>query len=255
MAKKKKKKDDGAGSSWMASYTDLVTVLFALFVMLYALSEVDEELWAQFVLAAAFNPTIHSPFDIAGQGINELVGSGIMTLPDFNTVQFERPEMQDQNQVAADAMQEIVEELRTYFGEVGFGDNITAEFEDGRITLTTHGDVYFDAGRSTIRPEIFHILDAIGLAIQEIPNVEVTVEGHTDSDPINTAVYPSNWRLSSARAQSVAEHFMYTMGVIEPDRVDIRGRGEYHPVADNATAEGRQANRRVVIILQQADTN
>ncbi|MDR2167842.1 MAG: OmpA family protein [Clostridiales bacterium] len=114
--------------------------------------------------------------------------------------------------------------------------------------------MYFDTGRSEIRPITYPILEVIGRAIaflQESMEIFIMVEGHTDNVPI-TGRYMDNWALSNARAASVLRHLTYYLDVIAPERISAVGFGEYRPVATNDTAEGRQLNRRVVIRITQA---
>jgi len=256
MAKKQKKKDEGVKSDWMTSYADMVTVLFALFVMLYALSEVDEALWQEFALAAAIGQGSIEPFDFAGDGVNELMGNGIMDLPMFDLAVFEFvPGQHGQGQAGQHEMEIFQEILQTYFGQAGLGNAIEIEFDgEGQLLITTHGDMYFDSGQAWIRPETFEILDVIASAINNLAGVRVSVEGHTDNVPIDTARFPDNLELSVARAASIARYFIDHQGV-DPAIIRATGFGEHHPVADNATVEGRQANRRVEIRIYETNNN
>ena len=261
MAKRKKKGQEGGGSSWLTSYADLVTVLFALFVMLYAMSDVDEERWAEFARAAARGtPSATAIFDFAGEGINELVGNGILDLPFFDLAVFEFTPP-GETQVQVNEMEIMADILQTYFGEAMLEGAIAEgaidvlyDADAGMVLITTHGDMYFDSGQATIRPEIFPILDIIGSAIGSLPGAQVSVEGHTDNVPIRTAQFQDNWALSTARATNILRYFVYTLGVIEPDRIQAVGHGEYRPIADNTTAEGMQRNRRVEIRIFGADS-
>ena len=256
MAKKQKKKDEGVKSEWMTSYADMVTVLFALFVMLYALSEVDEALWQEFALAAAIGSGSIEPFDFAGDGVNELLGNGVMDLPLFDLAIFEFvPGQHGQGEAAQHEMEIFQEILQTYFGEAGLGDSIQIEFDgEGQLLITTHGDMYFDSGQAWIRPETFEILDVIASAINNLTGVRVSVEGHTDNVPIGTARFPDNLELSVARAASISRYFIDVMGV-DPAIIRATGFGEHHPVADNATDYGRQRNRRVEIRIYEINNN
>ncbi|MCL2236379.1 MAG: flagellar motor protein MotB [Defluviitaleaceae bacterium] len=256
MAKRKKKEEGGGGSLWLLSYSDLMTVLFALFVMLYALSEVDEELWERLVIAASFGNNLPAPMDFAGQGINNLMGNGIVALPDFNTVSFERPIAGGEGGQEQNRMEVVADVLRTYFAyELMVGELVDVAIgEDGRITISMHGDMYFAPGQAIVRPEIMPIIEAVASGIGELRDtVIVSVEGHTDSDPINTLLFPDNRALGSARARAVANLLIYEFQVVDPAMVTVVSHGEHHPVADNNTAEGRAANRRVEIILTQVD--
>ncbi|MCL2620108.1 MAG: flagellar motor protein MotB [Defluviitaleaceae bacterium] len=256
MARRKKKEEGGGQALWLLSYSDLMTVLFALFVMLYALSDVDEELWERLVIAASFGNNIPAPTQFSGEGINDLMGNGIMTLPDFNTLSFERPvqggDGQQQNQ-----MEFVAEQLRTYFAYyLMVGDHVEVEIgEHGEVIISAHGDMYFDSGQATIRPEVMPILEAIAMALNELRGtVNVSVEGHTDNVPMRgSIVFPDNRMLGAGRARAVANLMIYTFQVVDPEMVTVVSHGEHRPVADNATPEGRQQNRRVEIILTQVN--
>ncbi|MCL2572972.1 MAG: flagellar motor protein MotB [Defluviitaleaceae bacterium] len=256
MAKKQKKKEEGAKSDWMTSYADMVTVLFALFVMLYAMSEVDEERWAEFARAASIGTGSIAPFEFEGQGVNNLMGSGVMDLPAFDLAVFDfQPGQHGQGQHGVHQMEITADILQTYFGEAGLGDSIDVEFDgEGQILISTHGDMYFDSGQAFIRSETFPILEVIASAINNLSGVRVSIEGHTDNVPIATARFPDNLELSVARAASISRYFIDVQGV-NPAIIRATGFGEHHPIADNTTEEGRQANRRVEIRIYEINGN
>jgi chemotaxis protein MotB len=121
------------------------------------------------------------------------------------------------------------------------------------LVITVVGDVLFDSGKAKIRPEAYTILDKISSVLKEnVPDLKVGIEGHTDNQPIQYSGWKSNWELSSARALSVLHYIVDEKG-ISPERISAIGYGEYQPVAPNGTKEGRQLNRRVeIVILPQA---
>jgi chemotaxis protein MotB len=106
--------------------------------------------------------------------------------------------------------------------------------------------VLFTSGSSMLQPEAMPILEKIANIMKAYPN-PIRVEGFTDSKPINTAVFPSNWELSTARSASVVR--LFTGHGLEPQRMAAMGFGEYKPVASNDTEEGRSKNRRVVLVV------
>jgi len=259
MAKKRKAEEKDNGGSWLASYADMVTIMFALFVLLYALSEVNEELLVSFALAfsGAGSPAV---LDFGGDGINDLLGHGIIDMPAMDMSLF---------QITPDAggpgygqggpsVYEIVgEALRTYFGETAFGDATLADVinveidEDTGVLISFFGGMLFDSGRSDLRPDTLPVLATVALEIAAFPELNIAIEGHTDNVPINTAQYSNNWWLSNARATSVLQYFYYGNFNIHPARLSAQGFGEYRPIASNLTEEGRQLNRRVEIRLFQ----
>lgn len=117
------------------------------------------------------------------------------------------------------------------------------------LVITILGDVLFDSGKAKIRPESYPILDKVATVLKEnVPGLNVGIEGHTDSVPIKFSGWKSNWELSTARALSVL-HYLVEEKDIFPQRVSALGYGEYRPVASNSTKEDRQLNRRVEIVI------
>ena len=117
------------------------------------------------------------------------------------------------------------------------------------LVITVVGDVLFDSGKAKIRPQSFPILDKVTTVLKEnVPELNVGIEGHTDNLPIKFSGWKSNWELSTARALSVL-HYIVEEKNISPERVSAIGYGEYRPVASNSTKEGCQLNRRVEIVI------
>lgn len=117
------------------------------------------------------------------------------------------------------------------------------------LVITVLGDLLFDSGKAKIRREAYAVLDKVAQVLAEdVPDLEVGVEGHTDNQPITHSGWKSNWELSAARALSVVHYLIDEKG-IPPERLSAIGYGEYNPVAYNDTREGRQLNRRVEIVI------
>src|SRR5690606_11386470 len=106
--------------------------------------------------------------------------------------------------------------------------------------------ILFPSGVATLSPHAVNILEQLAATLAPFPN-PIRVEGHTDNVPINTRAFPSNWELSAARAASVVHLFM-RQG-LAPERLAVIGLGEHRPIAANDTPEGRNANRRVVLVI------
>ena len=141
-------------------------------------------------------------------------------------------------------------------------DRLAQEIQDKQVRLqmmekglviTVVGDVLFDSGKAKIRQEASPILDKVaGVLSENVPQLNIGIEGHTDNEPIRFSGWKSNWELSSARALSVLHYLVDQKGIL-PSRVSAIGYGEYRPVASNDTKDGRQLNRRVeIVILPQA---
>ncbi len=126
---------------------------------------------------------------------------------------------------------------------------VKLEMMEKGLVITVVGDVLFDSGKGKIRPQSSPILDKVATVLQEnVPQLNVGIEGHTDNLPIKFSGWKSNWELSTARALSVL-HYLVEEKNISPERVSTIGYGEYRPVASNGNEEGRQLNRRVEIVI------
>ena len=126
---------------------------------------------------------------------------------------------------------------------------VKLEMMEKGLVITVVGDVLFDSGKAKIRPQSFPILDKVATVLKEnVPELNVGIEGHTDNAPIRFSGWKSNWELSTARALSVL-HYLVEEKNISPERASAIGYGEYRPVASNSTKEGRQLNRRVEIVI------
>jgi chemotaxis protein MotB len=135
---------------------------------------------------------------------------------------------------------------------------LTQEIEDKQVKLqmmkkglviTFVADILFDSGKAKIKPQNFALLDKVArVLIENVPENNIGIEGHTDNRPIKYSGWKSNWELSTARALAVL-HYLVDKKGISPQRVSAIGYGEYRPVASNVTRAGRQKNRRVEIVI------
>jgi len=126
---------------------------------------------------------------------------------------------------------------------------VKLQMMDKGLVITFLADVLFDSGKAKIRPEVYSILDKVAVVLKDnVPHLNVGIEGHTDNQPIKYSGWKSNWELSTARALSILHYFVDEKG-ITPARISAIGYGEYRPVASNDTREGRQLNRRVEIVI------
>ncbi|MGI9861858.1 flagellar motor protein MotB [Moorella naiadis] len=214
----------GAGSMrWLLTYADLITLLMAFFIVMYAVSKVDMVRYQQ--LARAL-----------GQIFNSSAGS--MFLPEPGS---------GEQVVPPDELTGISSELQAYLAQQGLKDQVFVTSTSQGLIISFTGSVLFDRGQATLHPDAVPILQKISGYLQQVPNY-IGVAGSTDDLPINTSQFPSNWELSAVRATTVIRYFTETAG-LAPSRFIALGYGEYHPLFPNTTEEGRRKNRRVDVII------
>lgn len=241
---------------WLVSYADFITLLFAFFVVMYSVSSVNEGKFR--VLSSSMEDAFHEhplrglePIQI-GDILKTLdpkkqVRTGEGILPDYKPrTGYESPnEGNDEIPEGYQTGEQIVDDLKgaaEKLEDAGF----TVDLNEKWVEISMNSEVLFGSGRARLSTKAGPALDELIEVLNEFRN-PLRVEGFTDDRPIRTTVFPSNWELSAARAASVVSHF--TQKNIDPQRMAAVGYGEYRPIADNTTAEGRNANRRIVIMI------
>jgi chemotaxis protein MotB len=156
----------------------------------------------------------------------------------------EADELKRANEAATSAQQSLESQMR----EALASKDITISELQGQLTLSILDRILFDSGQAVIKPEGQEVLRKLAAVLDQFPNRQIHVTGHTDNVPIHTAQFPSNWELSAARALAAVRFLVEEAGV-NPTRLAAVANGEFQPVADNATPEGRAKNRRIAIVV------
>ncbi len=255
---KKKQEDPPAGSpAWMATFSDLMNLLLCFFVLLFSMSSIDEKRWEE--VAASFTATF-SIFSGGAQAIGDgiLISNGVSQLNQLDdyinstgkaaedmdaAVESIMEEAEKQMMAASEELEEKVEEA---VSEAGLDDLVELSYTSQYVELTLNGSLLFESGSAVLSQQASTVLDQVGLILERYAESTIEIEGHTDNVPIQTARFPSNNELSDARALSVFYYLMEHTS-LDPAKVKHSGRGEYNPIADNNTQEGRALNRRVEI--------
>ncbi len=229
MARKKKAEDHVNHERWLVSYADFITLLFAFFTTMYALSSVNEGKYRVLSesLSTAFNPSQYSSdkIDIGLTLPDELKGDSTFTAKNSGTYKNIIYLLGD---LENDGSARIVPERR----------GVVVRLSDSAI---------FDQGKDQLLPEAEGILGQVAETLKNEESL-IRIEGHTDNVSIKTAQFPSNWELSSSRAVNVLRNLVDKHGV-KPSRLSALGFGGYRPIADNGTSEGRTKNRRIDIVI------
>src|SRR5208282_1977767 len=270
MARKKKHEDHVNHEAWAIPYGDLVTLLFALFTVMYAMSSVNEGKFRVLSdsMIAAFNgaPKSMQPINLGEKqpgkgGDKPLVGvtpTALIKIRDpRNTPGGDlTPRNPDADkgfahEDLAGALIRMERQVQNAMQALIDAKLVTVRRESMWLEIEINTDILFPSGAGDFAPAAEPVLDKLADVLKPFPN-PIRVEGHTDDRPIRTAAFPSNWELSAARAASVVHQF--TKRGIEPLRLEIVGFGEFHPRQPNTSAEGRNANRRVAILVLEEVT-
>lgn len=241
MARKNKSPEKPANHErWLVSYGDFLTLLFAVFVALYAMGRVDQN------KAEQATQSLREAFGLVGRGISPAAeGAGVLPLMNVGPMNV-RVEEGNRRKFAAEkeliALQAAVEAWLETSGVSG----ISAEITRRGLIISLEGTSFFASGSATIRPEAMPLLDRMATFLAPYDN-PVRVEGFTDNLPTSSSNFPSNWELSASRASAVVRYF--TGQGIAPSHLAATGYGEHYPIAENGTEEGRRRNRRVDIVL------
>ncbi len=258
MAKRGQDEPKKGSPEWMTTFSDLMNLLLTFFVLLFSMSSVDVE---KFELVVASLQSSFSILPSGGASIGDgmMVSSGVSQLPMldvyFNemansqaeTEQEGEKELKEEYQENALAeSEEMAEHIEKLAEQYGIQDQVEIDFNSEYVMINLNGTLLFDSGKSELKGEANPLIEKIGKILQSYNNNMIEVEGHTDNVPISTAKYKDNNVLSMFRALTVAD-FLREVTTINPSHIKSSGRGEYIPIADNSTPEGRARNRRVEI--------
>lgn len=236
MARRRKGQEEGdySGSNWETTYADMMSLLLTFFILLFAYSTIDAQKFKEVVISLQ-----------AALGV--LPGSpGVID-------QFDLPVPKEPTQIGGLAQHDqgllkVMAKLEKYFKEKGLSDRVRLELESRGLIIRFTDTVLFDLGKAELKPDAKAVLAEIANVLRTIDN-EIIIEGNTDDIPLkDTAIYPTNWELSTARATTVLRYFVETMH-LDPARFSAMGYGEYRPVVPNTSDENRARNRRVDIVV------
>jgi chemotaxis protein MotB len=280
MPRRRRHDDHDNHEAWAIPYGDLVTLLLAFFVVMYAISSVNEGKYRVLSdsLTEAFHGTPRSPQPIEAGGtrlqppeqlpltqVHRMISA---SLPIRHVVAAAEAPPAAQSRSAAQSqtapevagapgidlpgsdLDQVAQDVSAALSSLVAAGNVRVRRTDSWVAVDISTDILFGSGVARLSPAALAALQRLADVLKTFPNA-VRVEGHTDDRPINTAAFPSNWELSAARAASVVHLFM-DRG-IAAQRLAVVGYGEFRPTSPNATAAGRNANRRVEVLIFNRD--
>ncbi len=238
--KKHKKHEEHIDESWLVPYADILTLLLALFIVLFASSSVDQEKLERMsqVFGQIFdggagvldNPSIPDHPDAISGEITEQTVKYLRDQEELQQIQGRIDEF-----IAINELEEQFETSRT---------------EEGGVLIRIRDSVLFDPGKADVKPEYAAIAQELSKILQLDTPRSIIVTGHTDNVPHYSAEFKSNWELSVMRAVNFLKNVIDSNPELDSEQFSIRGFGEFKPIANNDTVDGRAQNRRVEVLIQ-----
>lgn len=237
MARRRFEEEAHNHERWMVSYADFITLLFAFFVVMYSISSLNEGKYK--ILSDSLVGVFNQP------------DRAIKPIP----IGEERPRttepkdlQHDDAAAAQDPLESIMQSMREAFSDLIGANQLTLRGNEMWVEIELNSSLLFPSGDALPNDQAFELLERVARILAPFDN-PIRVEGFTDNLPINTEQFPTNWELSAARAGSVVR--MLVADGVAPSRLAAVGYGEFQPIADNATPEGRARNRRVVLVVSR----
>lgn len=259
MARRKKKPEPHMNHErWMVSYADFVTLLFAVFVTLFAMSQTDKRKVEEVIasLRESFGYAKSSPMS----KVNVLDSTELSQIPSITPpssrgpvspqMPFSKSTKQRRHAEESD-FKKAKASLDAFLIKNGVQDKVSLEINRRGLVISLKEAGFFDSGSAEIKVGSYPLLAKIAESLAEYSN-QMRVEGHTDNIPINTRAFPSNWELSTARATNIVRHLL-TYYRFDAEQLSATGYAEFRAVADNGSPEGRAKNRRVDIVILSGD--
>ncbi len=245
MARRKKPEEHDNPERWMVSYADFITLLFAFFVVMYAISSINEgkyRVLSDSIVDAFKNvPTSSRPITVQAPAPQQAETGEIRIQP--IPVQ---PSAEDDRKQQRERMKSVARDLLGVVDPLVRGGQVRVTESERGVAIEINASLLFAPAQAELNQETMQVLREVARVLARDTH-QVRIEGHTDNLPISSQVYPSNWELSSARASSVTR--LFVENGVAPGRITVMGYADNQPVDINDTAEGRARNRRVTILL------
>ena len=262
MAKKRQEEPKKGAPAWQSTFSDLMNLLLCFFVLLFSMSTVDAEKF-EMVIASLQSSMSILPAGGSAIGDGNMVSAGVNQLEFLDSYYNDLANSQTMNENDVDGeekdvsdaykeqelaeSEQMAEEVQSAVNQYGLQDLVEVDFNAEYVRISLSGAILFESGSAEFVSDAKPVLDKISKILDNYDKNVIEVEGHTDNVPIvSPGKYEDNDVLSMYRALNVAD-YIRDASSLNPAHIKSSGRGEYMPVADNSTAEGRALNRRVEI--------
>jgi chemotaxis protein MotB len=248
MSKKKKHHDeDHINETWLIPYADLLTLLLALFIVLFASSQIDQKKFQE--IARSFSSALSG-----GIGVFDFPSPVEQGNPQTSIRNNQQITKSQQALIERKELQQVQAKINQYIEKQHLNGELKTTLTEEGLLVTILNDILFDSGSAEVRPQDKKIAKEISHLLVMNPPRSIIVSGHTDNVPIHNSKFSSNWELSVMRAVNFMKLLLENKQ-LDPRWFSAKGYGEFKPVASNATAEGRMKNRRVEILILPNKTN
>jgi chemotaxis protein MotB len=239
MAKKHRHEEheEHADETWLIPYADLLTLLLALFIVLFAMSQID----------ATKMQAMAESFSVAFNGSLGVLGGQPLLIPMTQPAEGEEKSREEKE---TEQLQQLQENLRGLIGTLELTGQLETRMVEEGLLITIKDEFLFRSGSATLLSSSEPVAKGIATLLTTISQ-KVAISGHTDNIPISTPEFPSNWDLSSKRAVNFLRFMLERESLLRPERFSAIGYGEFRPVVPNSTAINRERNRRVEILIMR----
>ncbi|OGU10252.1 MAG: flagellar basal body stator protein MotB [Geobacteraceae bacterium GWC2_58_44] len=252
MARKKKHEKEANHERWLVSYADFITLLFAVFVTLYAMSQTDKKKVEE--VMASMRDSFGYSTTTSGAKPNVIDSGAINIMPSLTKLTA-APPRRGKSRGGEQDFKVTKASIEAYLMKAGAQEKVTVSISQRGLVVSLKEAGFFDSGSAMLKHGSYTLLNDVVQSLAGYSNA-VRVEGHTDNVPISSRAFPSNWELSTSRATNVLQ-YLTRQDDFDPGKISATGYGEYRPLFDNGNEDGRKKNRRVDIVLlsEQSEKN
>jgi chemotaxis protein MotB len=266
VGRKKKHEEEENNERWLVSYADFITLLFAFFTTLYAISTVDAQKMGKMVysMQQSFDATV---FEGGSKSLSLSQGSGgegssssnklisNIKIPDEIKIKeaiLSKSATAGKTISSKKDLYRLKRSIDTLLGSEALKGSVRTRIDPRGLVISLGEGGFFDSGSEIIKPDGRILLDTIATSLVSLGNL-IRIEGHTDSDPISNSKFSSNWELSGRRASEIVRYLIEKFG-FNPQLLSTGGYAEFKPMSSNDTEEGKARNRRVDIVILNPQT-
>ncbi|MFD3445393.1 flagellar motor protein MotB [Microbacteriaceae bacterium 4G12] len=247
MARKKKKHDNHIDETWLIPYADMLTLLLALFIVLFAMSSINAEKFKE--MAVAFNSELKG-----GTGNKQFLSENKspsdknLSATKKSDEELKKEEQERLKQLEMNELREVQKKIDTYIQDNNLSLSLKTTLTEKGLMITILDTVLFDSGQAVVKIESMPVAKQMADLLVTAAPREIMISGHTDNVPISNSQFASNWDLSTQRAVNFLQVLLENPK-LSPDKFSAIGYGEFRPVESNDTAEGKTKNRRVEVLI------